>query len=123
MIHGSMMAASAQVEKALAEARAAGKFMVAVWMPDEQGNLICRKTTWQFPTERFAEAIGQLNRMLEEERNPPRGPLPLAGFLRKQKELRFDSPFSLEAGAAMNEGKAILPVEQDEQLGGDPCDE
>lgn len=83
MIHGSMTAANAQVEKALAEARDAGKFMVAVWMPDEAGNLICRRTTWQFPTERFAEAIGQLNQMLEEERNPPRGPLPLAGFLRK----------------------------------------
>jgi hypothetical protein len=108
MIHGSMTAAHAQVEKALAEARDAGKFMVAVWVPDEQGRLICHRTTWQFPTERFAEAIGQLNQMLEEERNPPRGPLPLASFLRRPNSV------PMPVGT---------PVEMDEQLGGDPCDE
>lgn len=99
MIHGSMAAASAQIDKALADARVAGKFMAAVWMPDEQGNLICKKTTWQFPTERFTDAIAQLNQMLEDEKNPPRAPLPLAAFLKVPPVTVFpeDTPAEMDA--------------------------
>lgn len=81
MIHGSMTAAHAQVEKALAEARDAGKFMVAVWVPDEQGRLICHRTTWQFPLDRMSDAVEQLAKMIDDERAPRTRRLPVASFL------------------------------------------
>jgi len=107
-----MTAANAQVEKALSEARDSGRFMVAIWMTAEDGSLICRRTTWQFPADRFAEAIEQLNRMLEEERHPPKGPLPLARFLNKRPVLEPTPPFEMDG-----------LFKKDEKLGGDLCDE
>ena len=116
MIHGSMSGATKQIEEVLKEAREHGQFMAVVWFVDDKGTLHCKKTTWQFPTARFSEARELLGNMIDEEQNPVRRPLPLASFLKKPNAARFDSPFSLEAGAAMNEGRTILPVEPDESV-------
>ena len=81
MIHGSMIAASNQIEQALKEARDAGQFMSVVWFVDGKGALQCRRTTWQFPMGKMVEAEGLLSKMINDELNPVKAPLPLAAFL------------------------------------------
>jgi hypothetical protein len=96
MIHVSKQSAVKQAEDALIKAEQANKFMVAVWSVKENGELVCQRTTWQFPSDRMIEAAGLLDKMINEELHPTARPLPLAGFLR--------------------------PIEQAES-GGDLCDE
>ena len=81
MIHGSATSAAAQIEQDLAAARDSDKFMVAIWHADSNGNLVCKRTTWQFPYDRFSEAVGLLDRIFRDEATPPSDPLPLADFL------------------------------------------
>ena len=105
MIHGSMIGASAQIDKTLKEARDHGQFMSVVWFVDDKGILHCKKTTWQFPNDRLAEATGLLQKMIEDDLTPPKMPLPLASFLSNKFE-----PFN---------GKMVIPprpIEQDESV-------
>jgi len=82
MIHVSKESAAQQVANAMIKAEQTDKFMVAVWSVKENGELVCQRTTWQFPTDRMAEAVGLLDIMISEELRPTARPLPLAGFLR-----------------------------------------
>ena len=55
--------------------------MTAVWSVDERGALHLRRTTWQFPTERFQEGFDMLQGDILTEIDPTPEPLPLANFL------------------------------------------
>lgn len=139
MIHASLNSAMVQVVDAQNEARTSEKFMSVVWFVDEKGIVHCKKTTWQFPTDKFAEAEVLLHNMIQDELHPPRRPLPLAeaiakmcdpmrrmpeGLKRQAAQLLpsddlvepkaepIAGPFSLEAGAAMNEGKTVVPAKE-----------
>jgi hypothetical protein len=81
MIHASMTEAVEKIEAALKEAESNGLFMSAVWFVDDKGTLHCRRTTWQFQIGRMTEAKEMLGKMIDEELNPSRTPLPLASFL------------------------------------------
>jgi hypothetical protein len=143
MIHGSLNSAMVQVVDAQNEARTSEKFMSVVWFVDEKGVVHCKKTTWQFPTDKLAEAEVLLHNMIQDELHPPRRPLPLAEAIAKMcdpmrrmptafghkgpaEDAKLPDPaedkepkaepiagqFSLEAGAAMNEGKTIAPAKE-----------
>lgn len=143
MIHASLNSAMGQIVAAQNEARASEKFMNVVWFVDEKGVVHCKKTTWQFPTDKLAEAEVLLHNMIQDELHPPRRPLPLAEAIAKMcdpmgrmpaafghkgpaedaqlpdpaedKEPKAEpiaGPFSLEAGAARDEGKSIVSAKQ-----------
>ena len=92
--HVSQADAVASVMQAMLHAKIDGKFMVAVWRVGEDGNQVMERTTWQFPTDRFQEAAKLLGDSLREELNPPMPPLPLATFLTKDADGRYDVPAS-----------------------------
>jgi hypothetical protein len=84
--HVDQSNAVAAVMQAMLRAKTAGKFMVTVWREEEDGKLHMERTTWQFPTARFNEALGLLNSSLNNELNPVPPPLPLASFLSTKDE-------------------------------------
>jgi hypothetical protein len=56
-----------EVERALADARAAGKFMVGVWFVDPAGQIHLRRTTWTFPREDLRRANELLENQIDAE--------------------------------------------------------
>lgn len=111
MIHASQVGAVGQVELALADAKKADKFMVAIWRVEESGELVCRRTTWQFPTARLMEAVQQLDNMIGEELHPARTPLPLAKFL-AQRPVEMDESVADQAEPQidLNTARAFVGV-------------
>lgn len=81
MIHASMTGALSQVDRAVESAKDSGRFMAAVWYIGENGELICKRTTWQFPLDRMSDAVEQLAKMIDDERAPRTRRLPVASFL------------------------------------------
>ena len=87
------------ITAALHKAAEAGKFMVAVWDINEKGEMVCHRTTWQFPTLRYKEAQDRLGETLEVEEVPTPEPLPLADFLKdfgRQFTSRRSSPIEID---------------------------
>lgn len=81
MIHASITGALAQVDQAVEAAKDSGRFMAVVWYVGENGDLICRRTTWQFPMEKMDQAVRQLEKMIADEQAPRAKQLPVAPFL------------------------------------------
>lgn len=88
MAHGTIQEAFQKIEEALSGAANSDKFMVAVWYVDENGDLHTRRTTWNFPTVKFEQALFDLRKLLTEEPTPPPIPLPLAAFLGDKEDDR-----------------------------------
>ena len=91
--------AFAAISDAMQKAAATDKFMVAVWKIDDKGNMVCHRTTWQFPTLRYKEAQDRLGETLEVEEVPTPEPLPMADFLKdfgRQFTSRRSSPIEID---------------------------
>lgn len=110
MMHGSKSQAVGTAEAALEEASKRDEFLAAVFFVDEEGKLVLKRTTWNFPRDRFGEVSGMLTGNLMEEvrkqSEPDRSPLPLAA--RKK--------FGFEDGAAV---LPRFPFERDDGDGND----
>lgn len=65
------------VNNAMLGAAASGKFMAAIWYFDAD-KLKCRKTSWEFPTASFSEALENLRGLLRREMIPNIVPLKTA---------------------------------------------
>jgi len=110
MIHVSKESAAQQVANAVIKAEQSDKFMVAVWSVGENGELICHRTTWQFPSARLEEAVRQLDKMIAEEVRPTSVSLPLASFLRPTPANHFDVPRPIEQDETVSDLPGAPPI-------------
>jgi len=81
--------ASGQVRVDFAEALAAKKWMCAIWTVGKDGIPVCKKTTWDFPTNKLRECVKELQNAVDKELgNAVLTPeaLPFADFLPSNEE-------------------------------------
>ncbi len=81
-LHRTVQSAADQIQRDVNEALEQTHLMVAVWSIDQTGRMTCRRTSWQFPLDRFNEVVENLRRCLFNE-GLEQAPLPVAEFLRK----------------------------------------
>ena len=83
--------------------------MVAVWSVDEMGEVVCRRTTWQFPIADLQGAVKQLADMIGEELHPTQVPLPIAGFLKYPLASR-----QFTEQAEVDDNGEVLPIDAED---------
>jgi hypothetical protein len=96
-----------QVASSVREAETKDRFMVAVWSVDEMGEVVCRRTTWQFPIGNLQGAVKQLADMIGEELNPTQVPLPMANFLKRTNRRYVER-------AEVDDGGEVLPIDAED---------
>jgi len=74
--------ALAKIEEGLTGAINSRKFMNVTWYVDQDDKLRCHRTTWQFPTARFDEAIKALKELIDRPKPLESTPLPLASIMK-----------------------------------------
>jgi hypothetical protein len=82
--HDKLEDVAAFVVDSINEAATDGRFMVAVWSVDAEDKLrLCGRSTWQFPTGLFDDALRQLRDNLDKEatREDVVPPLPVAELI------------------------------------------
>lgn len=90
--HSTIIDAILVVNEALEAGVKAQKFLVAVWIVDEEGKLFLQtRTTWRFPLALFPEAMNLLQEKIDEEltlKKPE--PLPVADILTPEKRAGWE---------------------------------
>ncbi len=86
VVHKNNMEAEASIKAVMKQVFESGKWMIATWVIDDDGVVIARRTTCEFPREKFDTAVGQLVRDVNleaprEEQSEAHGPLPLVIFI------------------------------------------
>jgi len=110
MIHVTKENALKLIAEAVDSADRSDKFMVAVWNVKENGELTCKRTTWQFPTARMEEGVAILSNMVRDELHPMRTPLPLASFLRPAPANHFAAPRPIEQDETVSDLPGAPPI-------------
>lgn len=77
--------------EALEKAQESGRWMAAVWLVDDDGLRLEKRTTWDFPIDAFSPAVDLLAKNLKIELVNSGQPLPLSPrFLREDNDTKCD---------------------------------